>query len=450
MPSNRSFTINRVEENLNIRVVFKPLYTLKITKTSGAQITLNKLFNYTTNGYEFGLLSIYADTILYYPQGDTLRLNISALQNNTIDSVLVDGINVINGKVANTFYTFSNIGANRGIRVVSKLLKANINTIVGENGYITPGDTLLNVGDTIRYAFYPNRRYVVDSVIVNGIKVDSTKGYSFININKNATLKVTFKLGVFKIITNANAGGTISDTLVVYAGDTARVTYLANNGFEVGLVELNNNRFSNDSTEGYTFRNINGDSNITVEFRLQKYNIRVQVGSNGVVLPNRDTSITKFQTISYTIKPDTLYYIDSLLINGIYQSEKQRIITFNRIDTDQYVYVTFTQVPPNSISVLSSTSNGGNITPSGITYIDTTITRQIQYRYTAAKGYHFDSLIINDTLVVKDSINSYTFSGIKVSQKIRAIFSKNRYRITTIAGINGSIDTSINKLYGSS
>ena len=450
MPSNRSFIMNRVEQDLNIRVVFKPLYTINITKTAGAQITLNKLFNYVTNGYEQGTLNINADTILYYPQGDTIRFSISALQNYNIDSVLVDGINVINRKVTNTFYTFSNLTSNRGLRVVSNLFKVNVNTIVGENGYITPGDTLLDVGDTIRYEFYPNRRYVVDSVIVNGVKVDSVTGYSFVNINKNATLKVTFKLGVFKIITNANTGGTISDTLVVYAGDTARVTYSANNGYEIAFVELNNNRFSNDSTQGYTFKNINGDSNITVEFRLQKYNIRVQVGSNGVVLPNRDTSITKFQTISYTIKPDTLYYIDSILINGVYQTDKQSIITFNRLDTDQYIYVTFTRVPPNSISLLSSATIGGNITPLGITYIDTTSTSELQYTYTSAKGYHFDSLIINDTLVVKDSINSYTFRDIKLSQKIRAVFSKNRYRITTIAGINGSIDTSISKLYGSS
>ena len=450
MPSNRSFIMNRVEQDLNIRVVFKPLYTINITKTAGAQITLNKLFNYVTNEYEQATLNINGDTILYFPQGDTIRFNISALQNYKIDSVFVDGINVINRKVIDTFYSFSNLTSNRGLRVVSNFFKVNVNTIVGENGHITPGDTLLDVGDTIRYEFHPNRRYVVDSVIVNGVKVDSVTGYSFVNINKNATLKVTFKLGVYKIITNANAGGTISDTLVVYAGDTARVTYSANNGYEIAFVELNNNRFSNDSTQGYTFKNINGDSNLTVEFRLQRYNIRVQVGSNGSILPNRDTSITKFQTISYTIKPDTLYYIDTILINGVYQTGKQSIITFNRLDTDQYLYVTFTRVPPNSISLLSSTTNGGNITPLGITYIDTTSTSELQYTYTSAKGYHFDSLIINDTLVVKDSINSYTFRDIKLSQKIRTVFSKNRYRITTIAGINGSIDTSISKLYGSS
>ncbi len=50
-------------------------------------------------------------------------------------------------------------------------------------------------GSNQRFIFKPDSGYVVDSVVVNGIKVDSIAAYTFYNINSAISLKVVFKTG---------------------------------------------------------------------------------------------------------------------------------------------------------------------------------------------------------------------------------------------------------------
>jgi surface protein len=58
-----------------------------------------------------------------------------------------------------------------------------INASSGANGSITPsGAIIVNSGSNQIFTFTPNPGYTIDSVIVDGIKVDSIVGYTFSNV----------------------------------------------------------------------------------------------------------------------------------------------------------------------------------------------------------------------------------------------------------------------------
>ncbi|MBI3193607.1 MAG: VCBS repeat-containing protein, partial [Ignavibacteriae bacterium] len=63
----------------------------------------------------------------------------------------------------------------------------------GSNGSITPsGLVIVNAGTHQQFIFSPNTDYHTDSVIVDGVKVDSLTSYTFTNVISNHTIHVTF------------------------------------------------------------------------------------------------------------------------------------------------------------------------------------------------------------------------------------------------------------------
>jgi hypothetical protein len=106
-----------------------------------------------------------------------------------VDSVIVDGIK-IDSIVG---YTFSNVTSNRSIRVTFTPIIFTISTQSNSNGIINPsGNISIAYGGNQRILFTPNTGYIVDSVIVDGIKVDSIVGYTFSNVTSNRSIRVVF------------------------------------------------------------------------------------------------------------------------------------------------------------------------------------------------------------------------------------------------------------------
>jgi hypothetical protein len=83
----------------------------------------------------------------------------------------------------------------------------NFTASSGPNGSITPiGTTTLNQGSTQSYTFTPNTGYLVDSVIVDGTKVDSLQGYTFSNVSAHHSIRVTFKVDSNNVSMNFPTG----------------------------------------------------------------------------------------------------------------------------------------------------------------------------------------------------------------------------------------------------
>ena len=74
----------------------------------------------------------------------------------------------------------------------------------GFNGTIVPsGEVKVVFGSNQRFTFIPDFGYLVDSVILDGQKIDSTVGYTFFIVSTNHSIRVTFKPSEYSIEVSA-------------------------------------------------------------------------------------------------------------------------------------------------------------------------------------------------------------------------------------------------------
>ncbi len=107
-----------------------------------------------------------------------------------IDSVIVNG--TYKGTMSS--YTFNNVRGDSTIRAVFKVKTYIITTTLVGGGTISPsGSVSVNHGANQRFTYSANANNILDSVIVDGVKKDSTVGYTFYNVTTGHTIKVKFK-----------------------------------------------------------------------------------------------------------------------------------------------------------------------------------------------------------------------------------------------------------------
>ncbi len=165
-----SYTFNNVRGDSTIRAVFK-IKTYTITATAGTNGTITP-----------GTVSINHDA----NQSFTITPNTGY----NIDSVIVNGMY----KGTMSSYTFNNVRGDSTIRAVFKIKTYTLTPTITNGGTISPSSTItVNHGTSQRFTFSQSANYRLDSVIVDGVKVDSTSGYTFSNATANHTIKVKFK-----------------------------------------------------------------------------------------------------------------------------------------------------------------------------------------------------------------------------------------------------------------
>jgi hypothetical protein len=169
----------------------------------------------------------------------------------------------------------------------------------GPHGTIIPIDTVeVDSAGTQSFIFKPNTGYYVDSVIVDGILVDSTTGYTFYNVKTDHTIRVVFAIHTYTISSSAGEHGTISpggENEYGY-GSSQRFLFYPAPGFEVIEVRVDGGVV--DSTEGYTFENITDVHTIHVIFNKLRSRVGLIVSQS-----------TFSRNLSFGVRPGAAYGI---------------------------------------------------------------------------------------------------------------------------------------------
>ncbi|MBS4027063.1 MAG: VCBS repeat-containing protein [Ignavibacteriales bacterium] len=114
-----------------------------------------------------------------------------------------DGDLVVANQGSNTISTFKNINGTSAYTITAT---------AGSNGSISPsGNVRVNSGSNEQFTISPNTGYHVDSVIVDGVLVDSINSYTFSNVSSNHTISVKFTVNEAAIVITLPAtqiGGT--------------------------------------------------------------------------------------------------------------------------------------------------------------------------------------------------------------------------------------------------
>ena len=410
--STTSYTFTAVVANHTIRAVFR-INSYTITATAGV------------NG------TIAPSGSINVTYGANQQFIMTPATGYHVDSVIVDGSKVD----STTSYTFNVVAANHTIRIVFKINGETITATAGPNGNITPsGPVDVTYGSNKQFIMTPATGYHVDSVLVDGSKVDSTTSYTFNTVTTNHTIRVVFKINSYTLTATAGANGTIAPS------GTVNVTYGANQqfiitpatGYHVDSLLVDGVKV--DSTTSYTFKSIAADRTIRAVFKINSFTISATAGANGTITPSGSVNVTYNANQQFTIAPSAGYHIDSVLVDGS-RVDSTTSYTFNAVVANHTIRAVFRI---NSYTITATAGVNGTIAPSGS--VNVTYGSNQQFITTPATGYHVDSLIVDGSKV--DSTVSYTFRNVTTGHTIRVAFRINSYTITVLVGAHGSITPS--------
>ncbi|MFI5253087.1 MAG: T9SS type A sorting domain-containing protein [Bacteroidota bacterium] len=360
--------------------------------------------------------------------GGSQHFSILPNTNYHVDSLIIDGLSAS----SDTEYTFNGVVNNHTIRATFSYNDYTITSSAGANGTIFPTPLVyLSRGNNQHFNIIPNTGYHVDSLIIDGVKITSDTQYTFINVNTNHSIRASFAINTYSITSSAGPHGAIAPTpsaTVNYRG-SQHFNITPNTGYHVDSLIIDGVKIASDTQ--YTFDNVTLSHSIRASFAINTYSITSSAGAHGTISPTPSASVNYDGSLHFSIKPNTGYHVDSLIIDGVTIASDTQY-TFTNVSSDHTIRATFTI---NIYTITSSAGANGTISPTP----SATVTHGGNAHFSIApiSEYHVDSLIIDGVKIVSDT--QYTFTNVIADHTIRATFAINTYSITSSAGANGTI-----------
>ena len=402
--------------------------TVRINKTISAKFK-GQTFTITSSVGTGGMITPVGSSIVKYDS--SLKYTITPNAGFVLDTLFVNG----NKVDSISSYTFDTVTINKTISAKFKVQTFTITSSVGTGGMITPvGSSSVKYDSFIKYTITPNLGFVIDTLFVNSLPVDSISSYTFDTVRINKTIFAKFKVQTFTITATGGAGGSISPsgTSFVKYDSSIKYTITPNLGFVIDTIFVNS--LPGDSISSYTFNNVNSNNTIFAKFKVQTFTITASVGTGGSVSPS-GTSLVKYDSsIKYTITPNLGFVIDTIFVNSL-PVDSISSYTFNNVNSNNTIFAKF---KVQTFTITASVGTGGSISPAGFSFVK--YDSSIKYTITPSIGFALDTLFVDGIKV--DSISSYTFDTLKANKTISAKFKIQTYTITSSAGAGGIINPS--------
>ena len=387
----------------------------------------------------------YADTLT--AEGGTPPYSWSQVSGSLPAGITLSSSGVVSGTTTSTgpfsFTAQVNDAAGDSVsRAFSLTINPDVYTITataGANGTVAPnGSVPVTYGTGQGFVFTPSAHYHVDTVLIDGVRnTDSLAGYTFTNVTANHTVRVTFRIDQNTILPTAGANGSISPSAPVQVnyGSNQKFTFTPSTGYHLDSLIVDGAR-NTDSTTSYTFVNVTAPHTIRVTFAINQFTILPTAGANGSISPSAPVQVNYGSNQQFTITPDGGYHLDSLIVDGVRNTDSTASYTFLNVTAAHTIRVTFAA---NQFTILPTAGPNGSISPSGP--VQVTNGSNQRFTFSPNTGYHLDSLIV-DGARNTDSTTGYTFVNVTAAHTIRVTFAIDQYTILPTAGANGSISPS--------
>jgi PKD repeat protein len=362
-----------------------------------------------------------------------------------ISSILVDGSSYGSPSATAISYTFTNVTA---AHTVAATFAANpvITASAGTGGTISPsGATSVTYGRNQVFTITPNTGYAVSAVTVDSVSQGAITGYTFTNVTAAHTISATFVAVSYTITSSSGAGGTISPsgaTTVAYGGSQG-YTITPSSGYYISSILVDGSSYGSPSATAvsYTFSSVTASHTIAATFTANPVITSSRTNTYGTIAPLGSTSVAYGGSQTYTITPNSGYYVSSILVDGSsYGSPSATVVsyTFSGVTAAHTIAVTFAANP-----VITSTRSGtrGSITPLGSTSV--TYGGSQTYTITPNSGYH-TNLSVDGTYA--GSPASYTFSNVVAAHTIAATFTADP-TITSLSRTSGTRGSTYTGMY---
>ncbi|RKP53834.1 hypothetical protein D7Z26_10570 [Cohnella endophytica] len=329
------------------------------------------------------------------------------------------------------------------VKLFTKGLTATRFTITssaGTNGTIDPsGSVFVNEDEDQTFVFTPANGYVIDKLTVDdmNVAVDGTE-YTFINVNENHSINVTFKRHT--ILASAGENGSISPSGMVPVNDSADqvFTFDPDEGYAIDTVKVDGTDVT--ASGSYTFTKVIKNHTIEVTFKAippNTHTITASAGTHGSISPDGIILVNEGTDKTITFTPDNGYEIDTVNVDGT-DVTVSGSYTFENVTKDHAIIVTFKLIPPNTHTITASAGTNGSISPNGSVVVTEGTNKT--FTFTSDNGYTIDKVNVDGTDVTVSG--SYTFTNIVGNHTINITFKAippNTHTISASAGTNGSI-----------
>ena len=336
-----------------------------------------------------------------------------------------------------------------------------------------PNNTVLNVlsGASKTFTIVPDSGYEIDAVTYNGSDVKGNlvnNQYTASAINADAAFIVTFKR-FYYLNVKIGAGGTVKENNVLlsdnqniktFTNDVKTFTILPDENFVVDSVIYNGQKVSLPLVNNqFTTPPIVADNSLKVVFK-RIYRITVRVNSGGSIkenstnLPNDTVLLADKNAIkTFTITPDTDYYLDSLYYGttDVKSEVSNNLYTTPPINENRVLNVVFKKIFYN---ILIQTGSGG-LVKDGETVLENNNVLAVDkdaekiFSILPAEGYVLDTLEFRGVDVKNELLfNQYTTGPVTGNDTLKVTFISSAFTpaITFEIGENGFVKENNNTL----
>ena len=301
--SNVGYDLDKIVVNGTALTDGTTSFTLKSAETK-VVVSFKKInYTVTVKPAEHGSVTVSKTTANY---GDKITVTATPESGYVVGTIKVNGVALKSGV---TEFTMGD--ANTTVEASFKTTPLPINVSVPNGGgtaSASPAEACL--GETVEVEYVPDTGYELDKIVVNGTALASGTT-SFTMASADTKVVVSFKKASYDVGVTASEGGSAKANVTKAGyGDTIKITYTANDGYEFDKITLNGTKI-----DGTTFSMPAGKANVAVYFTKGSYSVSVSAPEGGTAKANAEKAEYGEQVkITYTASAG--YELDKITVNG--------------------------------------------------------------------------------------------------------------------------------------
>ncbi len=391
------------------------------SRTIEAVFLLNT-YPLTTTAVGGGLVSRNPD-LVRYPHGTTVELTAIPDSGKTFVAW--------SGAAASTTNPISvTMNAAKSITATFSSSIYTIAAAAGPGGSISPSGSLqAGHGDTLSFVITPDDGYSIADVLVDGVSVGAVSVYELVNITQSHSISASFSLNSYQLETVVNGNGSIVRTPDLSA-------YIHGSTVDLEAVPGAFHSFAGWTGDTVTSANpisleMKRGRSVTATFTINTYEITAIAGTNGRISPSGAIQVPHGGTQTFSITPDTGYYIADVLIDGV-PAGVLPMYEFTNVTAPHTIEAIFAI---NVYTISASAGPNGSISPEGNVPVSHGSDRL--FTITPDPGYTVADVEVDGVSI--GAVTSYQFTSVAAPHSISASFELVRFAVSISVAGSGAV-----------
>ena len=193
-----------------------------------------------------------------------------------------------------------------------------ITATAGPGGSLYPsGEVNVAHGSDQTFDIVPDTGYHIVSTVAGGTYRGLVSSFTFTNVTQNLSINSTFDINSYLLTIDSYGGDVIRtpNQLFIDYGETVTLEAIADANFT--FTGWSGDLSGNDNPVTFV---MDGTKNIKANFYIDAtYAVTASAGQNGAISPQGVTGVAYGEDITYTITPDPGYYIEDVVIDGVFR-----------------------------------------------------------------------------------------------------------------------------------